>query len=137
MYLSPRLEIQYRSDLDVLTVRWLNALQPDLFQQDYHTILSEACTHNTTRWLIDVRRRPHPTPDMAEWAANVWLTEVVETMAPHRARLAYLISPSREEALQASPSLQASVKTASNPNRGYDVSIFNNEGEANTWLMAN
>lgn len=133
---SPRLEIQYRPDLDVLTVRWLDALHPDLFQQDYYAVLAQARTHNTTRWLVDVRRRPHPTPDMAAWAANVWLPEVVMALAPRRARLAYLISPSREEALKASPSLQTSVKTASNPNRGYDVAIFNNEGEANTWLLA-
>ncbi|WP_054413746.1 hypothetical protein [Hymenobacter sp. DG25A] len=134
---SPRLEIQYRADLDVLTVRWLDALQPELFQHDYYTILAQARTHDTTRWLIDVRRRPQPTPDMAAWAANVWLPEVVAALAPRRARLAYLISPSREEALNASPSLRASMKTASNPNRGYDVAIFNNEGEANTWLLAN
>ena len=133
---SPRLEIQYRPDLEVLTVRWLNALHPDLFQQDYHTILERARTHNAARWLVDVRRRPHPTPDMADWAANVWLPEVVKALAPRRARLAYLISPSRQEALHASPSLQQSLKNAINPARGYDVAIFNEEGDANTWLMA-
>jgi hypothetical protein len=133
---SSRLDIQYRPDLDVLTVSWLDALHPSLFQDDYHTILAQARTHNTTRWLIDVRRRPHPTPEMAAWAANVWLPQVVAALVPRRARLAYLISPSREEALRASPSLQNSVKAASNPNRGYDVAIFNNEGEANTWLLA-
>ncbi|TGE18953.1 STAS/SEC14 domain-containing protein [Hymenobacter elongatus] len=136
MYSSPSLNIQYRPDLDMLAVRWLDALQPGQFEQDYRTIITEGLTHGTPRWLVDVRRRPHPTPSMAEWAANVWLPEVVAALAPRRPRLAYLISPSREEALQASPTLQASMQAASDPHRGYDVAIFNNEGEATQWLLA-
>lgn len=136
MYSSPTLDIQYRTDLDILTVRWLSELRSDQFQQDYTTILQEAQAYETPRWLIDVRRRPHPAPDMADWAANVWLPQVVSTLAPRRPRLAYLISPSREESLKASPGLQASVQAASSPERGYDVAIFNNEGEANDWLLA-
>ncbi|QNH62683.1 hypothetical protein [Hymenobacter sediminicola] len=136
MYSSSTLNIQFRPDLDLLTVRWLDALHPDLFQQDYHTILAESRSNNTARWLVDVRRRPHPTPEMADWAANVWLPEVVAALAPVRPRLAYLISPSREEALKASPSLQQSVQAAISPTRGYDVAIFNDEGLATEWLLA-
>lgn len=135
MYSSPTLTIQYRPDLDMLTVRWLDSLQPAQYQQDYHTILAEARAHNTVRWLIDVRRRPHPSPEMAAWAANVWLADVVVALAPRRARLAYLISPSRQQALQDSPALQASVQRASDPGRGYDVAIFNDEGPATHWLL--
>lgn len=136
MYSSSTLVIQYRPDLDILTVRWLAELLTDRFQQEYNTILQEAQIYDTPRWLIDVRRRPHPAPDMADWAANVWLPQVVTALAPRRPRLAYLISPSREQSLKASPALQASVQAASSPERGYDVAIFNNEGEANNWLLA-
>ena len=136
MYSSATLDIRYRPDLDMLTVRWLDALQPDLFEQDYRTILAEARTTSAVRWLVDVRRRPAPTPAMAEWAATVWLAEVVAALAPHRPRLAYLISPDREQALRSNPSLQASMQAAITPDRGYDVAVFNDEGPATTWLLA-
>lgn len=135
MYSSPTLNIQYRSDLDMLTVRWLDALHPDQYQQDYHTILTEAQTTSCACWLVDVRRRPQPTPDMAAWAATIWLPEVVAALAPRRPRLSYLISPSREEAIRSNPPLLATMQAAMNPERGYDVAVFNDEGVATTWLL--
>lgn len=136
MYFSTSLDIQYRPDLDFLTIRWLDELPSAHFQQEYQHILTEAQQHDTPRWLVDVRRRPTPTPDMAEWAATTWLPQVVATLAPRRPRLAYLISPSSAAAIQTNPTLKPSLQTAIRPDRGYDVAIFNSEGEATTWLLA-
>lgn len=136
MYSSTTLTIHYRADLDMLTVRWLAEFVSDRFQNEYETILTEAQQHKTPRWLMDVRRRSYPPPDMADWTANVWLPRVVTALAPQRPRLAYLISPSREESLRLNATLRASMEAAMAPDRGYDVNTFINEGEATQWLLA-
>lgn len=135
MYSSPSLALLYRPDLDVLTARWMAEPEPNVVRTEYAAVLDAGRQHGTVRWLVDVRRRPLPDPALAQWVTDTWLPHVATTLAPQRPRLAYLISPAREEALHTNPALQSSLQAAL-ANRAYDLATFGDEGVAVQWLLA-
>ncbi|UYZ62681.1 hypothetical protein [Hymenobacter weizhouensis] len=136
MYYSATLTFLYRADLHLFVARWLDEPAPSLLHAEYAALLNAGEQHSTPRWLIDVRRRPTPSPDVARWVSQEWLPQIVTALAPQRPRLAYLVSPSREEALRTDPALQASVQAAYATDRGYDLGTFGDEGSAMQWLQA-
>jgi hypothetical protein len=135
MYTSSFLSLHYRPDLQVLVVRWL--LEPDATQarHEYAQLLYEAQALNVHRWLVDLRRRPLADPELALWVVGTWMPEAARAMAPARLRLAYLIPPSLEQAVNHDPAMQPSVRLAYSPERPYDLGSFQNEGAAMQWLL--
>ncbi|MBO0360097.1 hypothetical protein J0X19_19205 [Hymenobacter sp. BT186] len=137
MYATATLTLDYRADLALLMARWL--AEPSARAQheaEYTTLLQYGQQHHTSRWLLDVRRRPQPCPLMAAWIVQEWLPQVVAALAPQRLRLAYLISPARGEAVQQDTALHATVQTATQPTQPYDLMVFGDEGLAMRWLLA-
>ncbi|UYZ65099.1 hypothetical protein [Hymenobacter weizhouensis] len=126
--------IQYRSDLHLLIGRWLDTATSEHLQAGYRSLLEAAQQHGSHRWLIDVRRRPIPTPEQARWITHEWLPQLAAAVAPQRLRLAYLLSPAYEQSLSSNPAIQPSVQAAFAPDRPYDLSTFIDEGTAMAWL---
>ena len=130
------LQICYRSELDILLVRWLAESTFPTLQAEYESVLSNDQTGRTERWLLDLRRRPTPTIEAANWVTYNWLPRAAASVVPARLRLAYLISSERADILRTDPNLQANVQDAMAPNRHYDIHLFGNEEEAVSWLAA-
>ena len=131
--LSPLL-LQYRPELNLLVARWQESLSTAHLQAGYHSLLQAARQHGTTSWLVDVRRRPIPSPEQARWITHEWLPQAAAACAPRRLRLAYLLSPTYEHNLQNNAAVQPSMQAVFAPNRPYDLQTFTEEGAAMQWL---
>jgi hypothetical protein len=130
------LQLVYRPDLSLLTARWLDDSVLPTIQAEYEAVLAAGKRHATGRWLLDLRRRPIPNADVSQWVIGDWLPRAAATMAPIRLRLAYFISPSRDEALRNNKALYSSMQDALSPSQPYDIHLFGNEAEAVCWLLA-
>ena len=132
--IASSLHLCYRSDLNLFLVRWLTDSTLANLQAEYEFVLSDQRASCTERWLLDLRCRPTPTIEAANWVTYNWLPRAAARLIPARLRLAYLISSARAEALETDPNLQPNVKDAMAPNRHYDLQLFGNEDEAVQWL---
>ncbi len=136
MQLFPSLQFCYRSDLGFFMVRWLSDSIFPTLQAEYEAVLANKDAHRTERWLLDLRQRPTPTIEAANWVVYNWLPRAAAALVPARLRLAYLISAERAELIRTDPALQANIQDALAPNRHYDVHLFSEEAEALHWLSA-
>lgn len=127
---------QYRPELQLLLARWQDASTIDSITHGYQQLLTEARQLRSRRWLVDIRRRPLPTPDQAHWISHTWLPEAAAVCAPQRLRLAYLLSPTYLHGLTTNPALQPSMQIVLAPQQPYDLRTFIDEGEAMQWLQA-
>ena len=130
------IQLLYRSDLDLLTVRWLADSPLSELQAEYDAVLATDQARHTGRWLLDVRRRPIPTAEATQWVTYDWLPRAAAALAPAQLRLAYLISPSRKEVPRTDTTLRPTVQDTLAPKRLYTLSLFADEGEAVRWLTA-
>lgn len=127
--------IQYRPDLDILTVRWptqeLRAPAP----ADYEALLLLPAARRTHRWLLDVCRRPYTSRAVVQRVLHNWLARTV-ALLPGPLRLAYLLAPTRAQELDADAGLRAPVPPAPSPGSLPVLQTFTDEGEAVRWLLA-
>lgn len=129
------LELSYQAAHDVFVVRWRVASPPQALRHDYEALLDAAPAHHAVRWLLDVRHRPLPSPELISWITLRWLPQVAARFAPGVLRMAYLISAARAAELAADPAMQASMHQALAPNAHYHVGVFGDEAAARHWLM--
>ncbi|KUG08120.1 hypothetical protein [Solirubrum puertoriconensis] len=129
------IQLQYRPDLHVLVARWTAQSASDAIEAGYQALEQATQQYQAHRLLVDVRRRPVPTPEQAHWIAHVWLPQVAAACSPVRLRLAYLLSPAYEHSLQNAPSLQPSLQAVLAPNLPYDLRTFVEESAAMEWLQ--
>ncbi|WP_460551028.1 hypothetical protein [Hymenobacter daeguensis] len=130
------LHFSFCAETGVFFVRWLSNTQLPTLQHEYEAILAAEPAHRTDRWLLDVRQRPTPDIEAANWVAYNWLPRAANLWAPGRLCVAYLISPQRAEALVTDPGLQESLHDAMAPNRLYTMALFSEEEAAIRWLKA-
>ncbi|OWP63274.1 hypothetical protein CDA63_09615 [Hymenobacter amundsenii] len=133
---SEELSIDYRSDLNVLLVRWLTDATPSQLRQHYAALLAAAQQVGCTHWLLDVRRRFTPNPETSRWAAEEWMPTALAALHPRPVYIACLLAPLR--ATQFSP--DEAINTAITANleavrQAYHFETFTDEGEAMRWLQ--
>ncbi|WP_317044262.1 class I SAM-dependent DNA methyltransferase [Hymenobacter roseosalivarius] len=128
--------LSYRPDLDVLTGRWSADSPLAGIRADYEAVLVAGRTHHTARWLLDVRRRVQLSVDVLGWVTHDWLPRTIVALAPARPRMAYLITPAREQAFLSNAVTQPDMQHILDPARPYDLRLFNDEGEAMRWLTS-
>ena len=136
MFDSASLQLVYRPDLDVFTVRWLTNSAFATLRDEYEAVLLADEAHRTCRWLFDVRRRPTTTAEATEWVTTHWLPRAAAVTQPGRLRLAYLVAPARAEALRLDTRLRVLMEAALTSNHPYDLQTFGDEGAAMRWLLA-
>ena len=136
MQVPDTITLAYRSDLAVLTVRWLTDSSVATLREEYEAVLLADDLRRSPRWLFAVRRRPTTDAEAARWVIADWLPRVVEAIAPARLRLAYLVTHTRIEALRENQPLRAVMDDALVPAHPYDMAVFSDEGEAMRWLLA-
>lgn len=126
----------YHPELLLLEVRWLADSDGPGLQAEYESLLNAEPAHEAMRWLLDIRCRPTPTLEMANWVTLNWMPRAAARLAPQRLCVAYVISPQRAEALAADPELQANLADALAPNRLYHMALFGDTATARQWLLS-
>jgi hypothetical protein len=125
-------DLSYRPDLRVLTVRWLR----DVSFEELQTGSALAHTHQACRWLVDVRRRTLLDAFQSEWVAQQLLPTVAAQLAPEPLCVAYLLAPGRVENIRLLPDLAQTVARAQDRSQTYGLRTFSEEGRAMQWLLA-
>jgi hypothetical protein len=126
--------ISFRSDLQVMVVRWHSHTSVAVVQADYAHMLAVAEANNLTNWLLDVRRRDKTPAELSAWVSDVFYPEAVARVAPRRLRMAVLSSPALTEAYRTDEEQKQFVAYNLDPARPYDIGLFEDEGKAMHWL---
>lgn len=130
------LDLSYRPDLRVLTVRWLRAVTFAELQLGFRAAAAEAEAHQAALWLVDVRRRTELDAASSGWVALELLPDAAARLAPATLRVAYLLSPMRAQELRRDAGLREASAASRAPERPYQLATFIDEGPAVRWLLA-
>lgn len=126
---------EYRPDLQLLVLRWLEPHGLPATQASYRHLLTLAEKYNCARWLLDGRRDGPIDAKAAAWLTDFFFPEAVRALAPARLRLAVFSSPARLEQLRTDVAVASTVERSLSAALPYDTAVFLTEGEALTWLQ--
>ena len=118
----PFRSISFRSDLQVMVVRWHTYAPLEVVQADYELMLVAAEERGICDWLLGVRRRDKVTPELSAWVSHEFYPQATQRLAPRRLRMAVLNSPALTEAYVMDPAWP------------FDIGLFDDEGAAMRWL---
>ena len=136
MILPSTLELTSPDATNLCTVRWLAGSPPNALQTEYETLLGELLAWHSARWLFDIRCRPVPNIETANWITLNWLPRAAARVVAGPLRVAFLVATERAENLISDPHLLGSLPDALAPNRRYLVALFGDENAARQWLLA-
>ncbi|GGG30179.1 hypothetical protein [Hymenobacter glacieicola] len=133
---SEYLQLAHRPDLQLLTLRWLrDATLPEV-QVGCQAALELARQQGTTHWLVDVRRRVAVQAENSAWMIDTFLPAAATALEPSLLLVAYLISPTRLEAINLEPAAKnAAIIRSQDPAQPYRLRVFLNEADAIQWLQ--
>lgn len=134
MYSSEYLTLRYLPGPGVLQVSWLAEPPPGRARLEYTALLRAAFTYDATRWLIDLRRRPHLHPETSAWAMQQWMPLVIQSLEPKRLRMAFVVWLDRNDLMHENPALRPALQAFYDPERSFDTVSFFDEHEALAWL---
>lgn len=126
--------ITFRPDLNVMVVRWHTQADMAVVQADYAAMLAAAEASSFTDWLLDVCRREVVTAELSAWVSREFYPIAVARLSPRRLRMAVLSSPALTEAYRTDPEQKKHVAYSTDPARPYDIRLFDDEGQAMSWL---
>ncbi|MBF9239766.1 hypothetical protein I2I05_20400 [Hymenobacter sp. BT683] len=126
--------LTFRTDLNVMVVRWHSMAEMEVVQADYAQMLAAAKLHGMCDWLLDVRRRQVAAPELSAWVNTSFYPGAVAELAPQRLRMAVLSSPALTAAYVSDPGHKKEVAFALDPARPFDIGLFEDEGQAMQWL---
>lgn len=129
------LDLGYRVDIGVLTVRWLRAVTLEELQAGFAYAQQQSRLYKTHRWLVDVRRCTELDATSSAWVVQSLLPAVAREVGPATLHVAYLLSPARAQVLQTDPDMQAATTAVQSSRQPYRLQTFLNEGPAMTWLL--
>lgn len=130
----PSRTLSFRTDLNVLVVRWHDVVETLAVQADYARMLAAAQEHGLDAWLLDVRRRQVGALELGPWVNGTFYPDAVACFAPQRLRVAVLSSPALTAAYTTDPGHRKEVAYALDPARPFDMAVFEDEGHAMQWL---
>ncbi|MCA8829103.1 hypothetical protein [Hymenobacter pini] len=133
--LADFLDLSYRPDLHILTVRWLRAVSHEELQAGFEAARRYGQERHAARWLVDVRRRTELDASSSAWVAETLLPAAAADVVPARLQVAYLLSPARVEILHTDKGMHSVVTTAQQPTQSYQLQTFLDEGPAVNWLL--
>jgi hypothetical protein len=123
--------LEYRSDLDILIGRWLQALPPPELQGTYEAMLAEAKASGNSRfWLLDLRRRPLAGPHLNDWFREQFTPQLAAALGGPLFT-AYLAGPHQRLAAE-SAEMELYLRHAATLD-SYPL-FFDNESDAISWL---
>jgi hypothetical protein len=128
--------LQYRPDLDIVFLRWL---QPNTLAEahtSYHAALSLGVQHDCGNWLLDARRTGPINLPETEWLSREFFPLAVSLLAPRPLRMAVFSSLHRLEQMRTDTAVAPAVQAALAATQPYEAAIFMQEAEAVAWLRA-
>ena len=128
--------LNYRSDLDILFLRWL---QPDTLaeaQASYRETLVQALAHGCGNWLLDSRRCGPLDLFETAWLTREFFPAAVAQLAPRPLRMAVFSSLQRLEQMRTDAAVAPAVQAAIAATQPYEAAIFMAEAEAVEWLQS-
>ncbi|NVO84441.1 hypothetical protein [Hymenobacter terrestris] len=130
------LSITFRSDLDLLIVRWLRDVKQSELQEGYAQVLQAAIQHQAAYWLVDSRRRFKSNPEMVDWLAHEYLPDLSPALDNRPIYLACLVGATWQPGNAPATPLAVLAQSSSLASKDeYKVQLFSDEGVANTWLQ--
>lgn len=130
------LDLGYRTDLRVLTVRWLRTVTLAELQAGFQRARQQSQECGATRWLVDVRRRTELDAAASGWVVSELLPAAAQDAVPATLHIAYLLAPTREFVLRTDPGMQAATTAAESLAQPYRLRTFMEEGLAVQWLLS-
>ncbi|TGE09460.1 hypothetical protein [Hymenobacter fodinae] len=128
--LNDFLHLLHRSDLSILTARWLRTTSSPELRTGYHRLLEFAAGCTTCLWLIDSRRREHLENSDVHWLVRDFYPTLRNRLGQH-VYLAYLVSPAQLDDTTDDMTLPALPYTHGDY---CSINQFTNEGDAVQWL---
>ena len=128
--------LNYRSDLDIVYLRWLTPDTLDEAQASYREALVLALAHGCGNWLLDSRRCGPLDLFETAWLTRTFFPAAVAQLAPHELRLAVFSSLQRLEQMRTDAAVAPAVQAAVAATQPYAAAIFMVEAEAVAWLQA-
>lgn len=129
------LQLAYRPDLHVFTVRWLRDVSLLELQTGFALALQEAQHTGTAHWLLDVRRRFELDAASSAWVTEQFLPRAAAQLPTQPLYTAFLVAPTRASAAQPQAPLHEVATRAQATNLPYQLQIFLDEGQAMQWLL--
>lgn len=130
------LHLSYRPDLQILLLRWLRDATLAEVQAAHQAVLEMARLHGVSRWFVDVRRRQLVNEVHSRWVGMEFLPRAAAALQEvGTLRIAYLMSPSRKQALDAEPDLHTTITRAQSAEQPYRLRVFLEESAALPWLL--
>ncbi|GAB2776700.1 hypothetical protein HNQ93_001916 [Hymenobacter luteus] len=129
------LNLSYRTDIGVLTARWLRSVTLAELQAGFQQVRQHSLAHSATHWLVDVRRRTELDATSSGWVVRELLPAAAQDAAPATLHIAYLLAPTREALLRTDSDMQATTMAAESPTQPYRLRTFIQEGLAMQWLL--
>lgn len=123
--------LNYRSDLDLLTLRWMRLVTLEEMRQGYELMLEMAAAHGCRQWLVDVRRRTNTNREGAAWMLGDFVPRVQQRLGG-RPALAYLLAPVSLRDVAADAAFPPLSYFDDKP---YVAERFIEEGPAVEWLL--
>ena len=130
----PSRTLSFRTDLDIMVVRWQPVVETLAVQTDYAQMLATAKERGMHTWLLEVRRRKVAALELGPWVNGTFYPDAVAQFAPQRLRVAVLSSPALTAAYTNDPTYKKEVAYALDPARPFDMALFEDEGKAMQWL---
>lgn len=127
----PLLELDFRTDLDVLFGRW--HFQPFTTAEllpCYQQLANMAQATGCRFWLQDLRRRQSPDQPTKEWLLSTYYPDLARRFGRHL-YVAYLFSPEMHRQIVEAPDYAPAETYLGKP---YLLDFFGSEGEALAWL---
>ncbi|MBC6991853.1 hypothetical protein [Hymenobacter sp. BT491] len=125
--------LNYRSDLEVLFVRWTQPVGSEEHRAGYHAALELAKTTGAMRWQIDLRSRGLASAEDFEWVLTTFRAALLASLGGRPARIAYLVAPYHLELLN--ERLQKAEAAPGQPQlQQVHFKTFTGEQSAQQWL---
>ncbi|MBX0291737.1 hypothetical protein K3G63_14900 [Hymenobacter sp. HSC-4F20] len=125
------IEVAYRTDLDVLLIRWMRKVELEEMCRGYFYLLEVAAHHQCRYWLLDARRRFNTDREGAQWMVATFLPQLRARLGG-RAYLAYLLAPVTLRDAEADAAFPAASFFQDKP---YTAERFVDERLAIQWLQ--
>jgi hypothetical protein len=127
---SDYLSVSFRSDLNMLVVRWLREVSAPETREGYHQVLAAARQTNCPYWLLDGRRRKPADAATTQWGFQEFFP-TLRSQLGQDAFLSQLLSPYYQQITQELPVFQ---ENETSPTQTYHMRRFNDEASAVQWL---
>lgn len=120
------ISFQYREDLGIVIIRWMNDTDEYSVKDIYMTIIDHCIRTQCRKVLIDIRRRTTYGSTVPAWFSGEYADVIAEKL-PLGIRVSYLMSPARHKQI----TQEQVLDFGSNHCR---IGVFDTESEATDWL---